>query len=178
MYSELDRSWLRWALGYAAIFVQADPSFETALQASQSLTDGGSRPDSTTENFCKGLIYGFAAVTGTAGVTPGPTVQNVTFTQPQRRGLLTLWATLDQLDAYAGALEVDSGEAKVDAFREMVRLQREGRRLVHTLARMLSTNIVADIFGPGEIDPSGNWLHFNRPATAFSGYAALLNVGG
>lgn len=176
MYSELDRSWIRWALGYSAIFIDADPSLENAITASQAIIDKGARPDSNAENFCKGCLYGFAAVSGPAGVTAGPTSQDIVFAQPARRGLLTVWATIDQLDAYGGAVKVDGGEAEVDGFREMVRLRREGRRLVHSLSRMLSTSIVADIFGSGEVNEQGNWTHFNRPQTAFSGYAALLNV--
>ena len=151
MFSELDRSWVRWALGYSAVFIQRDPSLEAAITAIQSETDGGSQPDSTSENFCKGILYGFAAVTGTAGVTPGPTAQNVTFAMPVRRGLLTLWASVDALDYSMGATSADNGEAKVDVARERARLCMEGRRLVHALASMLSTAVVKDKIGRAHV---------------------------
>lgn len=178
MFSELDRSGIRWALGYSAIFLQADPSLENALTAVQSVADGGSRPDSNEENFCKGILYGFAAVVGTSGVVAGPaSTTGATYSTPARRGLYTLWATIDQLDQFQGALKVDSGEAEVDAVRERKRLISEGKRLVHALARKISTAVVTDIFEPSEIVPGGNSTHFNRPRTAYSGYFALRDAG-
>lgn len=178
MFSELDRSWIRWALGYSAVFIQADPSLEAAITAAQSTADDGSRPDSSSENFCKGILYGFAAVTGTSGVTPGPFAQNVTFAMPARRGLLTVWASIDALDYSMGATQADGGDAKIDVARERVRLCMEGRRLIHAISTMLSTAVVKDIFGSPEIDPSGNVFHFNRPETAWDGFAEISRASG
>ena len=178
MFSELDRSGVRWALGYSAIFVQADPSLEVALTAIQSLADLGSRPDSTEENFCKGVLYGFAAQAGSAGVPlGGASTTGATYAVPARRGLYTVWAAIDALDAFMGALKVDGGEAEVDSVRERRRLIAEGKRLVHALARKLSTAVVTDIFEPSKIVPGGNAVYFNRPQVAFEGYSALRRAG-
>lgn len=177
-FSELDRSGVRWALGYSAIFVQADPSLEAALTAIQSTADGGSRPDSTEENFCKGVLYGFAAQTGTAGVPlGGASTTGATYAVPARRGLYTVWAAIDELDAFMGALKVDGGEVEVDSVRERRRLISEGNRLVHALARKLSAAVVTYIFEPSAIVPGGNSVNFNRPETAFSGFYALRAQG-
>src|ERR1035438_174575 len=84
-YSELDRTYIRHFVGYGAIFLQAEPRLENAITATQSITDAiskGSRPDSSTENYLKSLLYGTAAVCTPltpVGVTQGPLPQNVAF---------------------------------------------------------------------------------------------------
>ena len=159
-YSETDRSWIRRYVGYGAIFLQAEPRLENAILATQSVADGGARPDSSTENNIKGLIYGFAAITtGTNGVTPGATsTTGTTFNTPAIRGLLQIEAQIAFMDVQQGALQAD--EAKVDPARETKRLRAEGRRLCHQLARMLGMRGVrADVFSAGEVvvddDPFG-----------------------
>lgn len=153
-YSETDRTWIRRYCGFAAIFIQAEPRLENAIQATQSQADGGTRPDSSTENYIKGLIYGYAGVTsGSAGVTPGPTdTTGTTFNTPPMRGLLQIEANIANLDVFMGATSADSGEAEVDAARETARLRREGRRLCGQLARMLGMKGVRmDVFSAGEV---------------------------
>ena len=138
MYSELDRTWIRHFAGFSAIFLQAYPRLEAAITASQSIADGGSRPDSSGENMVKGYCYGFAAVSGAqSGVTPGGAAQNVTFAMPAQRGLIQIEASIATLDVMLGASEVNSGEAKVDPARETMRLRLEGRRLAYAMCRML-----------------------------------------
>ncbi len=135
-YSEQDRVYVRHFLGFAAVFAQADPRLENSITAVQSLADGGSRPDSSTENYVKSLVYGNAAVSGAQPVLNG-TAQNTVFAVPSMRGLLQIEQNIETLDAFMGALESDSGEAKLDSAREMLRLRAEGRRKVRHMARML-----------------------------------------
>ena len=154
MYAETDRTWIRRYVGYGSIFLQSEPRLENAITATQSIADGGSRPDSSTENNIKGIIYGFAAVTtGTSGVTPGPTsTTGITFNTPALRGLITIENAIANQDVFLGALKADGGEVEIDPAREMVRLRMEGRRLSHQLARMLGMKGVrADMFSASPV---------------------------
>jgi hypothetical protein len=153
-YSELDRSWIRRYIGYGSIFVQSEPRLENAIQATQSVADGGTRPDSSTENYIKGLIYGFAAVTtGTNGVTPGATsTTGVTFNTPAVRGLLQIENAIATQDTFLGAMSADNKEVQIDPVREVARLRSEGRRLCGQLARMLGMKGVRmDVFSASPV---------------------------
>lgn len=150
-YAEVDRTWIRKFVGYGAIFLQAEPRLENAITATQSVADGGGRPDSSTENYVKGILYGFAAVTGVAGVTPGPaSTTGVTFATPAVRGLIQIEQMIATQDVFLGAARADGGEVEIDPAREVARLRLEGRRLCHQLARMLGMKGVrADVFSAG-----------------------------
>jgi len=150
-YSETDRSWIRKYVGYGAIFLQAEPRLENAITATQSQADGGVRPDASTENYVKGLIYGFAAAGTVAGVTPGAvSTTGVSFATPAVDGLLAIEAGLTKQSTFLGAGKVD--EVTVDPARESARLRAEGRRLCHSLARMLGMKGVrADIFASSPV---------------------------
>jgi hypothetical protein len=157
-YSEVDRVWIRHFLGFSAIFTQADPRLENAVTATQSLADGGVRPDASTENYIKAVIYGVAAVAGTqAGVVVGPaSTTGVTFQVPASRGLIQIEANIALQDQFLGTSEVDGKEIQIDPAREIKRLRVEGRRLVNHLARMLATHPRADIFSNVAPDPGGD----------------------
>lgn len=151
-YLEQDYVWVRHFVGFGAIYRQAEPRLESALHATSSVADGGSRPDSSTENYIKGLIYGSAAVVGTVGVTPGGTAQNTAFAMPFLRGLIQIEANIAQLDAFVGALKVDSDATSLDTARETARLRSQGRKWAHSLARMLGMKGVrADMFSASPV---------------------------
>lgn len=153
-YSETDRTYFRRYVGYGAIFLQAEPRLENAITATQSVSDGGARPDASTENYCKGIIYGVAAVNGSqSGVMPGPgSTTGVIFQTPAIRGLIQIEANITTMDVFLGTLSADGGEVKLDSFRETIRLRQEGRRLCHQLARMLGMKGVrADIFSSSPV---------------------------
>lgn len=154
-YSEEDRTWIRHFLGFSAIFIQADLRLENAIQASQSVADGGSRPDSSGENHVKGLIYGFAAVTtGAGGITPGGAPQNGVQNTPALLGLIEVERQLQFIWPAAIAAKVD--EVDVDVARGGAILRREGRRLVAGIAKILSTAPRHDVFGIAEPNPEGD----------------------
>jgi len=138
-FQELDRVYIRHFLGFSAVFLQADPRLEASITAVQAIADGGARPDSSSENYAKGLIYGSSSGTGTSGnlVTLNGTAQNVTFPVPAMRGLLQVEANIEFLDNIIGGLEADDGDIKLDTAREMIRLRMDGRRKVFALARVL-----------------------------------------
>lgn len=153
-YAEVDYVWVRHFVGYGAVWIQAEPRLDNALKATQSVADGGGRPDASTENYIKGLIYGTAAVTGTqTGVVPGAvSTTGVVFATPAARGLITIESTIAQQDVFLGAMKADGGEVEIDPAREMKRLRMEGRRLCHALARMLGMKGVrADVFSSSPI---------------------------
>ena len=141
-FSQLDRAYIRRFLGYGAIFLQAFPLVENAATAVQSLADGGTQPDSTSENMIKAWIYGSAAVTGTAGVTPGgASTTGTTFSQPAIRGLLQIEQAIAFQDALIGAVEAE-GDAKMDSYREIARLRSEGQRICNQIAFTLGMKCV------------------------------------
>lgn len=149
MYQELDRTWIRHFVGYGAIFLQAEPRLENAINATQSALDGGARPDSNTENYILGLVYGSAGQTGSA-IVPGPVSQSwADRVLPATVGLVAIEAQLSSMWGFTFASTAD--EAKVDTYRGMIQLRSEGRRLAHSLARMLGMRGVrADVFSPGQ----------------------------
>jgi len=147
-YSELDRVYVRKYVGYpGGLWTQAEPRLENAILATQSLAENGTRPDSSAENYIKGLVYGTTAVAGTA-VTPGGAAQNTTLSQPATLGLLAIDQQLSTMWSFAFAMKAD--EADVDTYRAMVQLRAEGRRLAHALATALGMKGVRrDAFSPG-----------------------------
>jgi hypothetical protein len=147
-YLELDRVYVRRYIGYpGGLWLQSEPRLENAISATQSIADGGTRPDSSAENYIKGLIYGTAAVTGNP-VTPGGTTQTATFAQPSQPGLLNIETQLTTMWPFTFATKAD--EADVDTYRGMVQLRAEGRRMCHALAVALGMKGVRrDAFGPG-----------------------------
>ena len=150
-FSELDRTLIRHFVGYGAIFLQAEPRLENAIQACQSQTDNGARPDSNTENYIKSLIYGAAAQTGSP-VTLGPTTQSTTFAMPPTLGLLQIEQQISNLWPIAFIQSADNRDAVLDIPRAVALLRKEGRRLAHSLARMLGMRGVrADIFSSAPV---------------------------
>ena len=162
-FAESDRVYIRHFLGFPALFLQADPRLEAAVTAVQALPQGA-RPDSSTENAIKGLIYGVAAVTtGAAGVPPGGAVQAGPFNTPAVSGLIQVEASLDLQSTFLGAQQADGGEVVIDPVRECARLKAEGRRLVNGLARHLGTSPRRDIFGPPVLNEYGDSFYSDNP---------------
>lgn len=60
-FTEAERVQLRRWLGFPALYQQADPRLESAITAVQSVGDGGSRPDNTTEVAVRGYLTTLAA---------------------------------------------------------------------------------------------------------------------
>ena len=141
MFTEAERVQIRHVLGFGATFVQADPRLENAVTAVQAIVDGGSRPDGSTEQFVRNVIYGMQSL-------PGPPFI------PAIRGILQIEADIDNLQGQQGAISVD--EVTVNPARETARLRGEGRRKVKSLAQMLGMRRArADIFSPSN-EPFGD----------------------
>jgi hypothetical protein len=122
MFQESDRVQIRLYLGYSGTYLQADPRLESAIKNVQSIADGGTRPDSSTETLVRGIIS---------------SLQNID-TQ------ITILASQQG----AGAV----GSIRVDAARETARLRMVGRQYVHRLARVFDTQPHSDIFSSAPLD--------------------------
>jgi hypothetical protein len=106
-FVEADRVQIRLYVGASAIFASLWPALENAISASQSVADGGSRPDSSTETLVKSILT---------------TLQQI---DAARVNLLTKFH----------AVKVD--ELTVDAVRGTAALRQEGRILVGRLCSTL-----------------------------------------
>lgn len=122
-YTESDRVQIRNYLGFASLYLQADPRLESAITASQATSDtGGTRPDNSTELFAKALVVKLQAID----------------------------TALDDMTGTFGATKVD--EISVDTARETARLRMHGRMYVHRLARIFDTFPHSDIFSSAPPD--------------------------
>ena len=125
-WTEADRAVIRSYLGFPALFLQADPRLESAMQSVQSEADGGTRPDNSTELQMRGWLAQLAAIE----------------------------ARLESLWDEAEALKVD--ELGVDPMRALALLRSEGRRIVGRIARALGTSPRHDVFTGAEPNPHGS----------------------
>lgn len=162
-FSEQDRVQIRRFLGFSSIFIQADLRLELAIGAIQSLSEPpGVRPDSNSENYVKGLIYGIAAQPGPSGVTLGPTAQNITWSMPAQPGLVQIKAQIDGLIPITFVLSADKGDAVIDPARGKQILRSIGREKVTEMCAVLATSRRMDIFDDGDVNPSGDTF-YNLP---------------
>ena len=125
-WTEADRVAIRSYLGFADLFLQADPRLESAIASLQARTDGGTRPDGSAEAQIRRWLAQLARI---------------------ETRLEEVWE-----EAEAGKVD----ELGVDAYRGMALLRSEGRRIVGRLARALATTPVADAFAAAPVDPDGS----------------------
>lgn len=116
-FVEGDRVQIRRYLGYAAIWLQADPRLEAAITTIQAVADGGSRPDNTSEQECRLYLA----------------------------KLNDIDQKIENLDDMMGAGKID--DASFNPLREDMRLRNKGRMYVYRLAKLLDTEPRGDVFG-------------------------------
>jgi len=134
-FTEADRVQIRKYLGFAAIYLQAEPRLEQAITAVQSTADGGTRPDSSTEDAIKAQLVILQSISA------------------------SILATLQCL----GTLQVNKVET--DNVRALAALRQQGWVEVGYLSDPLSTRPVRNVFGPplsrdGSTEPAplgGSW---------------------
>jgi hypothetical protein len=124
-FSEAERVQVRRWLGFPAIFQQAEPRLENALTSVQSIADGGSRPDNSTEVAIRGYLTTLATI------------------ESQELSLLT------QMQA----LKADN--IGIDPVRGMMGLRQIGRRYVRHLADALATSPRGDAWSAAKAADSG-----------------------
>lgn len=119
-FTEAQRVQIRDALGFAALFEQADPRLENAITAIQAIADGGNRPDNSSQ------LSALAIVCEIQGC----------------------YCQLLALRQQLAVLRAD--KVHIDAARAIIMVRSEGRRLVTRLSAALSTNPRRDIFSASE----------------------------
>jgi hypothetical protein len=125
-WTEADRAQIRHYLGFSALFLQADPRLEQAIDSVRSRADGGTRPDDSTERQIRGWLGQLARI---------------------EERLAEVWEE-------AEALRVS--DLNVDPYRAMALLRSEGRRVVGGIARALATRPLHDVFSASPPDPEGS----------------------
>lgn len=114
-------------MGFAGIFLQADPRLENALTSVLAVIDGGSRPDNSTQLQIQGWLDDLQTID---------------------TNLKSLWNK---------AMAIDVGkDLKVDPVRGMQMLKSEGRRLVTAIATALSTRPRRDVYSATPANPNGD----------------------
>jgi hypothetical protein len=126
-FTETNRVAIRKALGFAAIYIQADPQLENAITAVQSTADGGTRPDSSTETAILAYLTSLAAID----------------------------AILESAQGCLGTIQVD--DVKMDSARGEAILKGRARRLVGHIGHALSTVPRYDVYSPPPTDPAGGF---------------------
>lgn len=121
-FVEADRVKLRSAMGAGAVYVNQYPRLENAITAVQSVADGGSRPDNSTETAIKAYLTDLDTIDVR---------------------LKALWGQAQVGDAKGVSL---------DAARGAALLRMEGRRLVHRIASALSIKPLRDVFSSSPLD--------------------------
>lgn len=121
-FVEADRVKIRTAMGAGAVYVNQYPRLEAAITAVQSVADGGSRPDDSTELAIKANL----ADLDTIDVR-----------------LKALWGQAQVGDAKGVSL---------DAARGAALLKMEGRRIIHRIAAALSIRPLRDIYSSSPLD--------------------------
>jgi hypothetical protein len=120
-YTEADRVQIRRYLGVASLYLQADPRLESAITASQSIADGGTRPDSSLETQIKADLAACAAVDAAIAAT--------------RQTM--------------GATKVE--EISLDTVREVALRKQEGAMYVGRIARALDVEVYVDPYFNAEV---------------------------
>ena len=115
-FSEGERVQIRRYLGYSRLYLQSDPRLEAVMTSVQSQADGGSSPDSSTEDLIRSLLGDLVEL---------------------QRSMKALWAQAQALDADG---------LKIDVARAMAVLRSEGRRLVGEIADQLEIHPRRDVF--------------------------------
>lgn len=128
-WTETDRVQIRHYLGFSAIFLQADPRLELAITAVQQVSDGGARPDTSTEAYIRSILT---------------QLQELEWTMRAQ------WALVSGTQV---------GKITADAARGLATLRSEGRRLVNAIARQLATHPRADIFSNAPTNPYGDTFY-------------------
>lgn len=126
----------RW-LGYGAVFRQADPRLDAALNSILATSDGGTRPDNSAQLMITGWLK---QLDGQPGAGQDPTATSI------EGRIIAL-----RVQAQVGTAD----EVKIDPFRGMKHIQKEGRFYVRAIYRMLGfTSPLYDVFsdasGPNE----------------------------
>lgn len=116
-------------MGAGSIFLQLFPKLESAITAVQSLADGGSQPDSSTENSIRTYLSKLAA----------------------------LELKIEEMHCQVQVTQAGKDEVTLNVAQGMYLLRSEGRRYIATIARTLACAPIFDFFSP--MSPSASEFH-------------------
>ena len=119
-YIEADRVQIRHFMGAGTTFLQLFPKLENAITVTQSLADGGTRPDNSTELLVKSIVTDLQLVE----------------------------TRLKNLHNQVQVVEANSKEIVLNVGKGLFLLRAEGRRMVGNLSRILGCAPVFDAFSP------------------------------
>lgn len=117
MFTEAERVQLRYYLGFSRLWLHIDSRLESQMTTVQAIADGGSFPDSSTEDFIRARLADLAEL---------------------ETDLKALWTQAQALDADG---------LKIDVARAVRTLYGEGRRLVGAIADALDITPRRSVFG-------------------------------
>lgn len=132
-FTEAERVEIRKYMGAGSIYLQLFPKLENAITSVQSIADGGSQADSSTEDSIRSYLTKLAA----------------------------LETKLEALHCQAQVVQAGRDEVMLDVAKGIFLLRSEGRRMVGTIARSLACAPVWDFFSG--MEPSGNNGDFRDP---------------
>jgi hypothetical protein len=121
-WTEADRVALRDAMGASALYSYQYPRLENAINSVQSIADGGSCPDNSTETAIRSYLADLTTI---------------------RSRIKAMWGQVQVGDAKGISL---------DAVRGIAALKMEGRRIIHQIAAALSIRPLRDVFAPAPLD--------------------------
>lgn len=125
-WTETERARIRHLMGRAPIFRDQDPLLESAMDAVLAVADGGSQPDNATQVMIQGWLT------------------EITDLETRMKGLRSQLVAL-QL-----------GTLQIDPLRALMALRMEARRFVHSIASILSTKPLHDVFSTGDYGNAGD----------------------
>jgi hypothetical protein len=123
VFSESQRVQIRRYLGYSRLNLAMDPRLESVLTTVQSVADGGSFPDSSTEDLIVATLASLVSL---------------------ESKMVLLW---DQAQA------VDADGLKIEVPRAMIMLRMEGRRLIGIISDTLEVKPKRDVFSSPGLRP-------------------------
>lgn len=115
---ESEKVEIRKYMGAGSIYLQLFPKLENAIIAVQSVADGGTRPDSSTENSIRTYLTKLA----------------------------TVESNLESLQCQMQVVQAGRDEVTLDVKQGVMLLRSEGRRLVGAISRTLACAPVWDFF--------------------------------
>lgn len=117
-FSESDKVEIRKYMGAGSLYKQLFPKLENAIIAVQSVADGGSQVDSSTENSIKSYLTKLA----------------------------TIELKLEALQCQVQVVEAGADEIKLNVAQGVSLLRSEGRRMIAAISRTLACAPTYDFF--------------------------------
>ena len=117
-FTEIQKVEIRKYMGAGSIYLQQFPKLENAITAVQAVADGGTRPDSATQNSIVSYLTKLA----------------------------TIETKLEALQCQVQVVNAGEDEVKLNVAQGIFLLHKEGKRMIGIIARTLACAPVWDFF--------------------------------